>query len=85
MLAIERNEEYFPEFKACMNETMTKWLEMKDNSKHYGIAEDKIEEAVEKGCDQIKLSEIKEVDLTVYATHLEEMQAKWGGASGEEE
>ena len=92
MFAIEKNEEYYPEFKTCVKDSLTNFManraaarEQNDKLFHYDLQEDKIDDAIDRGLDQIKLNELKESDVNIYAAVREELRSKWGGAAAADE
>ena len=92
MFAIEKNEEYYPEFKTCVKDSLTSFManrasarEQNDKLFHYDINEDKVDEAVDRGLDQIKLNELRESDINIYAAVREELRSKYGGAAAADE
>ena len=92
MFAIEKNEDYYPEFKECVKDSLTTFManraaarEQNDKLFHYDINEDKVDEAVDRGLDQIKLNELRESDVNIYATVREELRSKYGGAAAADE
>ena len=94
MFAIEKNEEYYPEFKTCVKDSMVNFMtkraaakeQMKGESLfHYDLKEDKVDEAIDRGLDQIKLNELRESDLNIYSIVKEELRSKYGGAAAADE
>ena len=58
MFAIEKNEDYFPEFKTCVKDSMVEFMNNRaaaseQNAKlfHYDLNEEKVDEAVNRGLD----------------------------------
>ena len=89
MFAIEKNEEYYPEFKTCVKDTLVEFMnkraeatrEQNANAFHYDLKEEKVDEAVDRGLDQVKLMELREADINIYSQVKEEIKAKWGGGA----
>ena len=79
MFAIEKDEDYFPEFKECVKESMTAFLEQRQaaNPGAYGLADGKADEAIERGLDWIKLAELEDHDYRIYVETKAEVEAKW--------
>ena len=92
MFAIEKNEEYYPEFKTCVKDCLVQFMQKRGENQeqnasqfHYDLNEDKIDEAIDRGLDQIKLNELRECDLTIYETVKDELRSKYGGAAAADE
>ena len=58
MFAIEKNDEYYPEFKDCVKESVTSLManrgaarEQNEKLFHYDLNEEKIDEAIDRGLD----------------------------------
>ena len=92
MFAIEKNEEYYPEFKTCVKDSLISFMakraetkEQNESQFHYDLKEDKIDEAIDRGLDQIKLNELRECDLNIYEIVKEELRGKYGGAAAADE
>ena len=68
MFALERDEEYFPEFKECVKDSMQTYLQKRQEADPtcYGLAEGMQEEAIARGLDYIKLAELKDNDYRIY-------------------
>ena len=82
MMAVERDEEYFPTFKECVKTTIVDFLAFRAQGPgpamgKLTLTEENADTAVEKGLDMIKLNELKETDLGVYSTFLEELKGKY--------
>ena len=76
MFAIEKNEEYYPEFKTCVKDSLTNFMANRAAAR---------EQNMDRGLDQIKLNELKESDVNIYAAVREELRSKWGGAAAADE
>ena len=85
MIAIEKDDDYLPEFKECVKSNVLAIGETRgelaakglNRGFHYELNPDNAEQAIERGLDITKLEELKETDLRVYAQHREEIFAKW--------
>ena len=90
MFAIEKDEDYYPEFKTCVKDSIVEFMNGRKAASeqnaaifHYDLNDEKIDEAIDRGLDQIKLNELRESDLVIYASVKAELQNKYegGGAS----
>ena len=85
MIAIERDEDYFGDFKECVKTTVMAICENRaelaskgiNKGLVYNLNPDRIDTAIERGLDVTKLEELRETDLRVHAAHREEIIAKW--------
>ena len=86
MFAIEKNDEYYPEFKNCVKDSIVEFMssrkaasEQNVNLFHYDLNEEKVDEAIDRGLDQIKLNELRESDLVIYNQVKAELFSKYEG------
>ena len=92
MFAIEKNEEYYPEFKECVKTSLLDFFaargEKSANQLHYDLHEDKVDEAIDRGLDAVKLEELRESDINIFSAFKEELREKYGAgaaAAGDDE
>jgi len=82
MMALERDEEFFPVFKECVKTTIVGFLAFRAEGPgpamgKFTLDEEHADTAVDKGLDMIKLNELKESDIQVYNNFMEELKGKY--------
>ena len=85
MIAIEKDDDYLPDFKECVKSTVMAICETRAQLAEKGLNKglvyelnpDNADTAIERGLDITKLEELRETDLRVYGIHREEIIGKW--------
>ena len=71
MFAIEKDEEYYPQFTQCIKDTLntvfSSRAERLGEANPYNFAEGKEDEAIASGLEAVKLAELRESDLDLYS------------------
>ena len=81
MFAVEKDEDYLPEFRECVKSNMTSFLEQRaadpQGRLSYTLRDDVADTAVDKVLDQINLQELEDLDRDIYFAKKQEYRAKW--------
>ena len=79
MMAIQRDEDYEPEFRECVSGKMNELMEAraeKNEGFNYNLAEDGQGTMIERALDMVKLNELKEHDFYLYNAFAQELKTK---------
>ena len=90
IFAIEKDDDYYPEFKTCVKDTVQGYFakraelaEKDPRVRHYSLNEDKIDDTIERGLDSLKLYELADSDIDVHDRVKAEIMAKYAGGSAD--
>merc|ERR1712166_822414 len=86
MMSLERDEEYMPTFKSCVKDTVTDIMagrqkladEGRNKGLNYSLVEgDKFDFLVDRGLDEIKLSEVAEHEIRLWGPLKDKVTEAW--------